>query len=182
MSLLALFDEFGQIVEPTPLDASNPMNRGLMLAFDGGVTRTFDPVTGALNTVNGTRLQASQDDDGLATGFGTTYGVASTDRIDSTLTTDSTLITVQARVFLSAFTNSRIVDKGVNGFAWGGNNAGGVLVSRPYSGGQSPLYDYTMALNGWVDTQVTWDSSGSAIPIPYVNSDLVSTTITTPPT
>lgn len=153
----------------TPIDRANPLSKNLSLAFIGGQSRIFNPATNGRNTVTGSKIQTTQG--GQVSGFNTTYGTGTTDRIDTSLTADSQKRSWFARVYLSSYVNSRIFDIGNNASAIGGNNLASVLVSCAYSGGQTPLYGYNPAppLNTWVDLLITWDRSGTNLPIVYTD-------------
>lgn len=158
---------------PTPIDRANPLSKNLSLAFIGGQSRIFNPATNGRNTVTGSKIQTTQG--GQVSGFNTTYGTGTTDRIDTSLTADSEKRSWFARVYVSSWASSRIFDIGNNACAIGGGGTS-LIVSCVYSGGQTTLYTPSTAppTNAWFDLLITWDRSGTNIPIVYTDGVEVS--------
>lgn len=149
------------------INRANPITNNIVVAFNGGVTKDYNNVTSKQMTVSGTRTNAGYR--GVNVGFNATFGNSSADIITTDSTVDSAKRSWFARVYVQATNTSRIFEKGTNGGAIGGDGAGNIIISRAYSGGQSPLYGFVPVLNEWFNLLVTWDSSGSDIPKAYVN-------------
>ena len=151
---------------PTGVDWANPITRSLVLAFDGGLARNFEQTRGGKNTITGSLIKPG--DRGMASGFGTTYGTGTTDKIDTTLATDNAQRSWFFRLYASSFPTSRACDQGVN-FGGVGGSGSSLCVIRTYSGAAQFALTTAPATNTWFDILFTWDSSGSALPLAYLN-------------
>lgn len=149
------------------VNPNHPFSRGLVVSQHLGNGRSRNLLSGDTNTITGTKLM--QGKTGGATGFNSTYGLGSTDKIDVPYTADNAQITLFGRFLMSSYASSRVVDKGVNGGGFGGGGSDEIVVVRNYSSATAVYEMAVPPLDQVIDVMFTWDSTGSDPPVGYLN-------------